>query len=94
VKNAAFWITLLGLCGCNALPPLDCVLGASRAGCERDANGNYGYLYGGNGGSNPPVVVVPAYTPPHQVPFYAIPAQQPARLQTTCTTIGNITSCN
>ncbi len=38
-------LLLLTLAGCNVVPPLDCLAGAERPGCHRDANGQYGYLY-------------------------------------------------
>jgi hypothetical protein len=56
---------LIALTGCNVVPPLDCVMGVERPGCQRDANGEYGYLYRSaltpNGKYD-----VPAFVPPAQ----------------------------
>jgi hypothetical protein len=63
------WASLLilfSLAGCNVVPPLDCLAGADRAGCEKDANGHYGYLY-----ASP---VTPVYNPVSEVTI--IPKQQ------------------
>lgn len=98
VRNAVLGIVLLGLSGCNVVPPLDCVMGVERPGCHRDANGMYHYLYTSPLLPAPnadavPIQLVP-YSPPSPVTFYPMPVQQPTRLQTTCQTIGNITTCN
>ena len=72
----------VGLAGCNVVPPLDCLAGANREGCQRDANGNYGYLYRSaltpNGSMDPPV-------------YYAAP--QPIS-HTTCSRFGNTMQCD
>ena len=36
---AVLALTASTLAGCNVVPPLDCLMGASRDGCQRDANG-------------------------------------------------------
>lgn len=38
-------LLVVALAGCNVVPPLDCVMGVQRPGCQRDANGMYHYLY-------------------------------------------------
>jgi len=104
MRRAVLGMALLGLGGCNVVPPLDCVMGVERPGCSRDANGQYGYIYGPPMATAPtgatPVYVVP-YTPPPPPPppptFYQMPVQQPqppVRMQTNCSTMGNFTSCN
>lgn len=78
---------LLGLAGCNVVPPLDCLAGAGRPGCQRDANGEYGYLYRSamtpNGEYDVPPIAAPAPITP--------PAPQPTT--TTCYRTGNILNC-
>lgn len=38
-------LLVAALTGCNVVPPLDCLMGVQRPGCQRDANGEYHYLY-------------------------------------------------
>ena len=45
VRAALLMLTAVSLTGCNIVPPLDCLVGAQRSGCQRDANGEYHYLY-------------------------------------------------
>jgi hypothetical protein len=65
-------LLLLSLAGCNVVPPLDCLAGAERPGCHRDANGQYGYLY------NSPI------TPPQQL----TPEELNAQDDETCRSYG------
>lgn len=97
--KSALWILLISLSGCNVVPPLDCVLGVARPGCERDANGQYGYLYASPwtppraGDTITPIYFAPAYSPPPPIQFHPIQIQQPVRLQTTCQRSGDFTYC-
>ena len=86
------------LAGCNVVPPLDCLLGVDRPGCQRNDQGEYGYLYRSpltpNGKYDVPPLSV--YAPPvnnYPVPYY-MPQQTMRPVQTTCTRIGNTVNCN
>jgi hypothetical protein len=86
MRRAVLGMALLGLGGCNVVPPLDCVMGVERPGCHRDANGQYGYLYASpwtpprQGDVVVPMPLVP-YSPPSPVTFYPMPIQQPPPIQ-------------
>ena len=88
-------VAALALAGCNIVPPLDCLAGVVRAGCQRDANGEYGYLYRSaitpNGKYDVPG---PAYVPePAPMPtFSGFGAFRP-QVHTTCTGFGNQVNC-
>jgi hypothetical protein len=92
-RRTAAMIGLLLLAGCNVVPPLDCLAGAHRDGCQRDARGDYGYLYRSvltpNGYFDPPVY----YVAP-QPAFASDPIQFGPKSQTTCSRLGNEMHCN
>jgi hypothetical protein len=87
MRRAVLGIALLGLGGCNVVPPLDCVMGVERPGCHRDANGQYGYLYASpwtpprQGDVVVPMPFVPYSPPPPPPTFYQMPVQQPPPAQ-------------
>ena len=95
MRSALF--LLLALSGCNVVPPLDCLLGVDRPGCQRDASGEYGYLYRSpitpNGKYDVPYI--PLYTPPqaYSPSTIYVPPQQPRSVQTTCFRTGNLVNC-
>lgn len=82
---------LLG--GCNVLPPLDCLAGAARAGCQRDASGQYQYLYRSpvtpNGIYDPPPIYVP---PPAPGPSFS-QGGFGSTVRTRCTRTGDTVDC-
>lgn len=76
-------IVLLSLSGCNVVPPLDCLIGVKRPGCDRDADGEYGYLY------RSPVTPNGRYAVPVVTPATASPRTS----QMTCFQTGTVTNC-
>jgi hypothetical protein len=92
--------SLGSIAGCDVIPPLDCLSGAGRAGCQKDANGHYGYLYKSamtpNGYAEPPAA---PYVPPPQTVYVAEPEPrfQPPPFQPirtiTCNRFGATTRC-
>jgi hypothetical protein len=67
VRAALLMLTAVSLTGCSIVPPLDCLAGAQRSGCHRDANGEYHYLYTSPFLPAPQVVGVVPAAPPQQV---------------------------
>ena len=72
---------ILAMAGCNVVPPLDCLTGAARPGCQRDSNGEYGYLYRS------------MLTPNGRYDLNGNPVQQSPKSQTTCSKTGDTTVC-
>lgn len=96
MKSAFSAVALVSLlvAGCNVVPPLDCLAGADRAGCQKDANGNYGYLY--RSAMTPNGYMSVPYVPPPQVVYVAAPAPEPAfHMSSTiaCNRFGTMTQC-
>ncbi len=65
------------LAGCNIVPPLDCLAGVQRPGCQRDANGEYHYLYTSPLVTAPNSDAVPVGYPPPEVVYVSPPAAPP-----------------
>jgi hypothetical protein len=95
-------LAIVGLAGCNVVPPLDCLMGVERPGCHRDASGIYHYLYTSPLLPAPNSDAIPVgYAPitdrpvTYQAPPMYVPPmhQQTIRLKTTCMPMGGWTFC-